>query len=123
MNESSPSSVVVQFVEYINEANLSGIASLTAGEYTFTDVAGDVYIFRGAEAVKRSWDEYLSAYPGYKIHVHRVLVGGNGVAIIGRTTGSHVAAEIEENETVLWIAEVQDGLVAEWRIYSDHERA
>jgi limonene-1,2-epoxide hydrolase len=123
MNELSPSSAVLKFVEFINEANLEGIASLTAEEYTFTDVAGDVYIFRGAEAIKASWDEYLSAYPNYKIHVHRVLAGGNGVAIIGRTTGSHVAPEIEEKETVLWTAEVRDGLVAEWRIYSDQERS
>jgi len=49
--------------------------------------------------------------------------GGNGVAIIGKTTGSHVPPEVEENETVLWTAEIRGGLVAEWRIFSDIEEA
>ena len=45
------------------------------------------------------------------------------MAVIGKTTGSHVPPEIEEREVVAWIAEVQDGLVSEWRIYSDAEYA
>ena len=50
-------------------------------------------------------------------------MSGNAVAIIGKTTGSHVPPEVEEHETVLWTAEIRDGLVAEWRIYSDIEEA
>lgn len=45
------------------------------------------------------------------------------MAIIGKTTGSHVPPEVEEKETVLWTAEIRNGLVAEWRIYSDIEEA
>ena len=124
MSECSPtSSIVLRFVEYINAGDLEGIASLTSEEYQFTDIPGRVHIFRGEEAIKRSWAEYLSAFPNYKIHVHRVLEGGNGVAIVGQTTGSHVPPEIEEKGTVLWTAEVRDGLVSEWRIYSDEEYA
>lgn len=41
------------------------------------------------------------------------------MAIIGKTTDSHIPPEVEEKETVLWTAEIQNGLVAEWRIYSD----
>jgi hypothetical protein len=123
MDKVRPSSVALQFVERINQGDLEGIASLTSEEYTFTDTAGRVYFFRGKDAIKRSWDEYLSAYPDYKIHVHQVLIGGNGVAIIGKTSGSHVPPEIEEEETVLWVAQVLDGLVSEWRIYSDEEYA
>ncbi len=43
------------------------------------------------------------------------------MAIIGKTTGSHVPPEVEEKENVLWTAEIRNGLVAEWRIYSDIE--
>jgi ketosteroid isomerase-like protein len=80
-------------------------------------MGGDVY--RGRDG----WHDYFSAYPKYRIHVHRVLTSGNGVAIIGKTTGSHVSPEVETKETVLWTAETRDGLVAEWRIYSDIEEA
>lgn len=64
---------------------------------------------------------YFAPYPDYKIHVHHVLVGGNGVAIVDRTTGSHIPPEVEERETLLWTAKVRDGLVSEWRIYSNEE--
>ena len=52
-----------------------------------------------------------------------ILTGGNGVAIVGRTTGSHVPPEVEEKETAFWTAQVRDGLAAERRIYSDIEEA
>ena len=123
MDDLSPTSTALKLVQYINEGDLEGIASVTSDEYTFTDIPGRVYIFRGKEAIKRSWEAYLSAFPNYRIHVHRVLKGGKGVAIIGRTTGSHVPPAIEDKSTVLWIAEVEDGLVPEWRIYSDEPYA
>jgi hypothetical protein len=46
---------------------------------------------------------------------------GNGVAIIGKTSGSHVGPEVEEREILVWTAEVQDGLISEWRIYKADE--
>jgi ketosteroid isomerase-like protein len=110
--------VALEYVSCINAADSAGVAALTAEEFTFTDTQGRVYVFRGEEEVKRCWAEYFTPYPDYRIHVHKVLSGGNGVAIIGMTSGSHVAPEIEERETILWVAEMRDGLVAEWRIYS-----
>jgi len=68
-------------------------------------------------------ERYLEQFPNYKIHAHKFLQGGNGAAIIGKTSGSHIPPEIEEKETLLWIAEIQDGLISEWRIYSDEEYA
>jgi hypothetical protein len=118
MGEATPSSIVLQFVECINTGDSEGIAALTAEHYKFTDIPGRVYAFTGRAAIKASWDEYLVAYPNYKIHVHHVLTSGDGLAIVGQTSGSHVPPEVEETETVLWLAELQDSLVAEWRIYS-----
>jgi len=110
-------SVALKFVEVINAGNSQALTMLQTEDFTFIDMAGDV--FRGRDG----WQDYFSAYPKYKIHVQHVLTSGNGVAIIGKTTGSHVPPEVEEKETVLWTAEVRDGLVAEWRIYSDIEEA
>ena len=72
---------------------------------------------------RQGWEDYFTSNPDYRIHVERVLIGGDGVAIIGRTTGSHVQPEVEEHETVLWTAEIRGGLVSEWRIYTDIEEA
>ena len=117
MDVESLKSVALKLVEVINAGDSEALVKLQTEDFTFIDMEGDVY--RGRDG----WQGYFSAYPRYKIHVKQVLTGGNGVAIIGKTTGSHVAPEIEEKETVLWIAEIRDGLVAKWRIYSDIEEA
>ena len=118
MNRPTPESIVIEFIERINAGDSAGIAARTAPVYTFTDMEGDVYVVEVADAVRTSWDEYLLAYPNYRIHVDHVMRSGDGVAIVGRTTGSHLPPEVEREETVLWIAELEDGLVSAWRIYS-----
>jgi len=68
-------------------------------------------------------ENYLKAFPKYKIHVQNILQGGGGEAILGSTTGSHVPPEIEKNEILVWTVEVRDGLITEWRIYSTERYA
>ena len=123
MGNLSPAETVLRYVEFINKGDPDGVASLTADVFTFTDIPGRVHVFQGTAGIRQCWKEYFTPYPDYKIHVDRLLTGGDGVALIGRTTGSRVASEIEEQSTVLWIAQVRNGLVAEWRIYSDQEYA
>jgi len=108
-------SVALKFVEVINAGDSKELVKLQTEDFTLIDMEGDVT--RGRDG----WQDYFSSFPKYKIHVQHVLLSGDGVAIIGKSTGSHVPPEVEEKETVLWIAEVRDGLVAEWRIYSDIE--
>jgi ketosteroid isomerase-like protein len=110
-------SVALKFVEVINAGDSDALVKLQTEDFTLIDMGGDIY--RGRDG----WQGYFSDYPKYNIHVQHVLTSGNGVAIIGKTTGSHVPTEVEEKETVLWTAEIRDGLVAEWRIYSDIEEA
>jgi ketosteroid isomerase-like protein len=114
-------STVLRFVEYINSQDLQGLASLTADQFTFTDSSGRVYVWSRQQAVQECWVGYFTPFPDYKIHVQQVLTGGDGVAIIGQTSGSHMPADIEARSTMLWIAELQDGLVCEWRIYATDE--
>ena len=106
-------SVVLKFIEIINAGNPQRLVSLQTEDFTFIDMGG--YRFIGRDG----WEIYFSDYPDYKIHVERILLSGEGVAVIGKTTGSHLDPSIEVLETVLWIAEVKDGLVSKWRIYSD----
>ena len=110
-------SVALKFVEVINAGDPKALIKLQTEDFILIDMGGEVT--RGRDG----WPGNFSSFPNYKIHVQQVLTGGNGVAIIGKTTGSHVPPEVEEKETVLWTAEIRDGLVAEWRIYSDIEEA
>ena len=119
MGGSAAVEVTLDFVERINAHDLEGICALMTDDFTFTDYEGKIE--KGKEVMRKGWDGYLSSFPKYKIVVQNVLIGAGGVAIIGKTTGSHIPPEMEEKETVLWTAEVRDGLVAEWRIYSNSE--
>ena len=121
MAESAATNVVLEFVERINAHDLEGICALMTEDFTFTDYEGKIE--RGKELMRTGWEGYLSSFPKYKIIVQHVLIGGGGVAIIGKTTGSHLPPEVEEKETVLWTAEIRNGRVAEWRIYSDSEKS
>lgn len=97
--------------------SLNGLISLQTEDFTFTDMSGNV------ERGRQGWHYYFSDFPEYTIYVKNVFTSGNGVAIIGKTTGSHVLPEIEEKETVLWTAEIRNGLVSQWRIYTDTDEA
>ncbi len=106
-------SVALKFIEAINNGDSKALIKLQTEDFTLIDAEGDV--FRGRDG----WEDYFSAFPQYRIHIKNVLAGGNDVAIIGKTTGSQVSPEVEDRETVLWTAEIRDGLVAEWRLYTD----
>jgi hypothetical protein len=69
---------------YLNIGVKNTFARVQTEDFTLIDMAGDIY--RGRDG----WQGYFSAYPKYKIRVQAVLTSNNGVAIIGKTTGSHV---------------------------------
>ena len=117
MTDVTARSIVLRFVDYVNSGDLEGIESLLSDEVVFTDSQGRVYQEKGFMT------SYLHNFPDYKILIRQALHGGEGVALIGQTSGSHVAPEIEQRETLVWTAEVRAGLIAEWRIYSDEAYA
>ncbi len=117
MSKSNTVDVALKFVEFINAQDVESLCSLMTKDFTFIDYGGTIE--RGKDLMRKGWVGYFTDFPKYKIHVEKVLVGGDGVAIIGKTTGSHIPPEVEEKETVLWIAEIRNGLLSEWRIYAD----
>lgn len=108
-------SAALAFVGRINAGDSEGLIELQTEDFTLIDYEGEQY--RG----RSGWKDYFEECPDYKIHVKHTITSGHGVAILGRTTGSHVSPEVEERETILWTAQIRDGLVAEWRLYSDTE--
>jgi ketosteroid isomerase-like protein len=114
LNERNDSTaIVLEYIDCINAGNPKKLITLQTEDFTFIDMKGDKFVGRDG------WESYFTQFPDYRIHVQQTLLSGDGVAIIGKTTGSHVDPKIEVLETILWIAEVRDGLVSFWRIYSD----
>ncbi len=112
--------IALQFVAYINSQDLEGLVSLMSEDFTMTVHKGEPEI--GRERMTDGFRGYFSDFPDYRIHVEKVARCGNEIALVGKSTGSHVPAEIEEKETVVWIARLEDDVVAEWRIFSDMDQ-
>ena len=112
MKNDSSLTIVMEFIESVNNGDIDKLNSYISDEIVFTDIQGRVYLEPGF------MENYLKAYPNYRIHVEHVLQGGEGVAVIGSTSGSHVSPEVEENEVLVWTADVKNELIISWRIYS-----
>ena len=111
--------VALKFVERINEQDADGLSRLMTEDFAFVDYEGESYKGRGV--MRDGFDEYFTNFPQYKIHVKKICVSGSDIALIAGTTGSHVPPELEKDETLIFVAMVKNGLVAEWRIYTDLE--
>ena len=120
MNTMNSEDIALKFIDRINAQDADGLAKLMTENFKFIDYGGNVY--QGQERMRDGFAEYFTSYPKYKILVEKICLSGNDVAFIAKTTGSHVPSELEEKETLVFIAQIENGLVAEWRIYSDIER-
>jgi ketosteroid isomerase-like protein len=117
MNVTNAEKIALKFVECINNQDIEGLVSLmTEG---FTMIAYEGKLETGRELMKEGFQGYFTDFPEYKIHISKVARSGDDIAIIGKTTGSHISPEIDAKETVIWTAKVEDNLVSEWRIFSD----
>jgi uncharacterized protein (TIGR02246 family) len=113
-----PAEIALSFVDCINRQDAKGLAALMSEDHTFVGYErGDRT--QGRDVMARGFAEYFAAFPCYRIHVSKVLRSGDDIAVIGTTTGSHVARELEAREKLIWTARIEQGRVAEWRIYTD----
>jgi uncharacterized protein (TIGR02246 family) len=118
----SPEATALAFVDAINAGDLDALVELMTEDHAFIDDDGNEQ--RGRDTMRWAWRSYFESFPEYQIHTERVVTLGNTVVLIGRTTGSHIAPEVEALETVIWAALVDGGRVREWHIlYTDNEKA
>ncbi len=117
MSTTNEEKIALKFVDYINKQDIDGLVSLLSKGVTMIGYEGKIET--GRKLIKEGFQGYFLDFPEYKIHVSKVARSRDDIAIIGKTTGSHIAPEIEAKETVIWIAKIEDNLVIEWRIFSD----
>ena len=111
--------MAVSFVDCINRGDLDGLAALMTDDHRLAVLDEDPV--EGRDENVEAWRGYFGAFPTYVIHPSAFRAKGASVAVLGTTTGSHLGLPDEEEQqlTVLWVAEVVDGRVAEWRILDD----
>jgi len=114
-----PVAAVVGFVDRIDRGELDDLVELMSDDHTLVVLDGPPLVGRGAN--RDAWDADLTAFPGDVIHPRCLTVDGGSVAVLGATTGSHLALPDDEEMrlTVIWLAEVSGGRVSTWRIVDD----
>ena len=105
--------VASRFNAYINDADLDGLTSMMTDDHHFIDAAGSVV--SGTVAVAAAWNSFFKAFPGYRNVFVQHKVDGAVVAIEGRS----VCSDPRLDGPALWRAVVQQGKVAQWRVYED----
>jgi uncharacterized protein (TIGR02246 family) len=120
--------VAHSFLLAINHQDVERLAGLMTPDHRFIDSMGNVT--RGRAAVRTGWEKYFAMVPNYSIAVDETLSSGPVVVMLGvaqgtlASEGGGLPTPPPEN---LWKipavvrAFVEDGKVAEWRVYADVE--
>ncbi len=113
MNTKDPKLIVLQFNEYINNRNLTGLSNLMTDDHLFIDSSDEVH--SGKELMREGWQRFFEQYADYRNHFSIIESRGNLVLIIGHSTCAFEPLD----GPALWTAKVENDLVAEWRVYLD----
>jgi ketosteroid isomerase-like protein len=126
MDDRSSTDVALAFVNKINTHDVDGLVGLMTGGHVFVDALGST--FRGAEQMRQGWKGYFALFPDYAIEVTDQFSRGDIVAMFGKARGTFavngkLARENFWEIPAAWKAVVQEGRVAEWRVYCDNDPA
>ncbi len=113
MSVEDPKSVVLRFNECINNRDLQGISNLMTVDHIFID--SDDNVHKGKDLMVKGWKDFFTQFPDYRNHFATVESRENDVFVTGHSTCSFQPLD----GPALWTAKVEDGLVAEWRVYHD----
>jgi uncharacterized protein (TIGR02246 family) len=111
-------------VRAINRQDADALAALMAEEHRFLDSLGAVVT--GREAMRAGWRGYFSLVPDYTISIEETLSDGPVVMMVGVAQGTYAAdgqlkAENRWSTPAAFRAFIENGKVAEWRVYADNE--
>jgi hypothetical protein len=112
-------SVVREFIARINASDVEGLGRLMTADHSLE--VFDEAPLAGREANIEAWHGYAASWPRYCIYEDAIGRRGEWVAVLGHTTGSHLELPDEEEVklTLIWVADVVDGLVHTWRLEPD----
>lgn len=117
-------SVATDCVRAINRQNADALAALMTTDHRFTDSLGNTV--QGREAIRLGWIAYFGMVPDYSLAIEETYAEGSVVVMLGIAQGTYSgkSGPLPENRWQTPIAvrvRIEDGLVAEWRIYADNE--
>jgi ketosteroid isomerase-like protein len=108
-----PIHTVVRFNDCINSQDADGLASLMTPDHRFIDSARNQTV--GRDAMRTGWQSFFDAWPVYRNEFHDAFRSGSQIIVVGRSHCSDPALD----GPAIWTATVEEGLVAEWRVWED----
>jgi ketosteroid isomerase-like protein len=120
----SPQSVTNAFVRAINRQDADGVASLMTPGHRFVDSLGN--LVEGRENMGKGWTSYFLMVPDYTLAIEETYESGPVVLLLGMAQGTYAPAG-KSSKSNAWKtpiairAQVEDGLIAEWRVFADNE--
>ncbi len=113
-----------QFVWAINRRDVEALAGLMTPEHVFIDSMGTEVV--GQEKMRAAWAAYFKIVPDYEISVDESLSDGSVVVLLGAAQGTYAPDGVLRKENwwetpAAFRARIEDGKVAEWRVYADNE--
>ena len=115
LNVLNPEQIVLQFNEYITKHDVESLANLMTDNHRLTDRDGN--IGEGKENMIAGWNIFFKMFPDYKNTFTEIKSDGELVIIKGYAYWS----EENQHDDVIWTAKIENGLIAEWKIYYDTE--
>jgi len=120
----SPESVARAFAQAISRQDVAAIAELMTPGHRFIDSLGN--IVEGRDKMRPGWAGYFRMVPDYSITIDETYREGSVVVMVGSAQGTY-SPESKQREEDRWQtpavfrAVIEDGRVAEWRVYADNE--
>ena len=112
--------IAISFIDAINRQDLKVMSSLMSDGHELRVL--DEPPVAGREANMDAWRGYFDLCPHYIIYPEQIGETADDAAILGYTTGSHLALPDDEERLlkVIWRAETTpDGRVAVWEFRDD----
>jgi limonene-1,2-epoxide hydrolase len=123
-NDPSPEFVTLAFLRALNRQDVDEMVGLMAPGHRFIDSLGNV--IEGDEKLRQAWSGYFRMVPDYMIAVDETYTGVPVVVLLGTAQGTFTRdgklhTENKWQTPVALRARVENGKLAEWRVYADNE--
>lgn len=115
--------VVLDFIEAINNANLDKMYDLMTIDHVFIDSQDNRTI--GKDKMRQAWMGYFALFPDYKIEINEILENDNFIGMFGYASGTYLNIINEDMSNywripAAWRAIVKDNHIELWQVYADN---
>ena len=141
-----PLETAMDFIKRINSGDVNALCELMTENHIFQDALGKR--FMGRETMRQGWTQYFKMVADYQVHADEFFQTDDRLAIFGTASGRYTGpisantkagngapaqhAALQSADSALgpngfwevpaaWRAVVQDGKIAEWRVYADNQ--